>query len=221
MTEKGTVFKWVVFLVFLVSLYGCAGNRKALEEQLAYQNNTIAELQKVNSDLQTKLAEKDAELQQAAQRPAQNLENLKKSLESQLGGTGVIVRARGNEIVLSLDSARLFAPGQYALKPGAKPILNKVAKALKNQPSAVIRVEGHTDNRPIKKQKQHFKSNWELSAARASSVLHYLVDKCHMNPKKVYMAGFGEHHPVASNSTPSGRQKNRRVEIIVIPQEST
>lgn len=222
MTERGTVFRWVVFLVSLVFLYGCAGNRKALEQQVAYQNDTIAELQKVNTELQAKMAEKDAELQQMAQRPAQNLENFRRALEEQLKGSGVSVGVRGDEIVLSLPSTKLFAPGQHVIRPQAKPLLNKVAKALKPQLStAMVRVEGHTDNQPIKKQKDRFKSNWELSSARAGSVLHYLVDNCHLDSKKVYMAGFGDKHPVANNSTPAGRQKNRRVDIIVIPQQST
>jgi chemotaxis protein MotB len=222
MAERGKVFKWVVFLVSLGFIYGCAGNRKALEEQVTYQNETIEELKRTNTDLQTKLAEKDAQLQQAAQQPASKLESFKGSLESQLRGTGVTVGIRGNEIVISLPSGRLFAPGQHTLRPEAKRALNKVSSAVKAQlPGATVRVEGHTDNQPIKKQKDRFQSNWELSAARASSVLHYLVDKCHMDPKRVYMAGRGEYHPVANNSTPSGRQKNRRVELVILPQEGT
>ncbi|MFN3467706.1 MAG: flagellar motor protein MotB, partial [Candidatus Brocadiales bacterium] len=161
-------------------------------------------------------------LQQMAQRPAQNLENLRKALEDQLKGTGVNVGVRGGEIVLSLPSAKLFAPGRHDIRPQAKSMLNKVAKAIKPQLSvATVRVEGHTDNQPIKKQKDRFKSNWELSSARAGSVLHYLVDTCHLDSKKVYMAGFGDKHPIANNSTPAGRQKNRRVDIVVIPQQST
>ncbi|HHT9132020.1 MAG TPA: OmpA/MotB family protein [Candidatus Tripitaka californicus] len=74
---------------------------------------------------------------------------------------------------------------------------------------------------PIKKQKDRFKSNWELSSARASSVLHYMVDKGHLDSKKVYMAGFGDQHPIANNSTPAGRQKNRRVDIVIVPQDKT
>lgn len=222
MTERGMVFKWVVFLVFLVSLYGCAGNRKALEQQVTYQNDTIAELQKANADLQSKMTEKEAQLQQAAQKSSSDLENLKKTLDDQLRGTGVTAKIRDDEIVLSLPSMKLFDPGQHTLKPKAKTMLTKVSKAIKTQlPTATVRVEGHTDNQPIRKQKDRFKSNWELSAARASSVLHYLVDNCRMDPKKVYMAGLGEYHPIANNTSPAGRQKNRRVELIIIPREKT
>ena len=229
MSKRGSVFKWAAFLVFLGSLYGCAGNRKALEEQVVSQNDTIAELQKTNVDLQTKIAEKEKETaqaqqtaqQRAAQKPSTNLEGIRKSFEDRLHGTGVIVRVKGDGVALSFDSSRLFAPGQFALRPEAKTLLHKVADAVKTQaPNATVRVEGHTDNQPVKKLKTRFKSNWELSAARASTVLHYLVGQGHMDPKRVYMAGFGQYQPVANNSTPAGRMKNRRVEIVVSPHES-
>lgn len=221
MSERVTKFKWVVFFASVVLfLYGCAGNRKALEEQVAYQNDTIEELKKQNAELQTRLSEKDAALQ-SVQQSSPNLENLRSSLQSQLHGTGANVGIRGDEIIISLPSVKLFAPGQYTLRPVAKNLLRKVSATIKTQvPGSTVRVEGHTDNQPIKKLKARFKSNWELSAARASSVLHYLVEQCHMDPKRVYMAGLGEYHPVANNSTSSGRQKNRRVELVIIPRES-
>jgi chemotaxis protein MotB len=79
-------------------------------------------------------------------------------------------------------------------------------------------VAGYTDNKPIKKLKKKFKSNWELSSARAGSVLHYLINKGHIKPQNIYLAGFGEYHPVSSNSTAAGRKKNRRVAIVVLPE---
>ena len=85
-----------------------------------------------------------------------------------------------------------------------------------NFPTATIRVEGYTDNQPIQKLKDKFESNWELSAARATSVLRYLVNQGHIDPSRIYLAGFGEYHPVASNNTATGRAKNRRVGIVVL-----
>ncbi len=224
MTKSRDVFRWVLFLVFVLFIYGCAGNRKALEEQVAYQTDTINELQKENTALKSRLSETEAQLQQSAQQPspAVNVENLRSTLEAQLRGKGVGVKVRDGEVVLSLPATKLFEPGQFTLKPQARTLLTDVSRAIKTQaPTAMVRVEGHTDNQPIRKQKDRFKSNWELSAARASSVLHYLVEKCNMSPKKVYLAGFGEYQPVGNNKTSSGRQLNRRVEIVVIPQERT
>jgi len=93
----------------------------------------------------------------------------------------------------------------------------KVCNVLKKDfPNATIRIEGHTDSDPLKRTKNVYKSNWELSALRASNVLHYLVDSCRLDPKKLYIAGFGKHQPVASNKSKGGKKKNRRVEIVIL-----
>lgn len=195
---------------------GCAGQRKALEQELALREETIQELKNQNAELQAKLAEKDAE----AAAEIRRLQDSKQLLESALAGTGAVVKIRGSHLAISLPSVKLFGPGQYKLKRGAKKPLSKIARAIKNNfPSATIRVEGHTDNRPIKKLKNKFKSNWELSAARAASVLHFFIDNGYINPKRIYLAGFGEYHPVSSNKTTSGRQRNRRVEIVILTGE--
>ncbi|MFQ5956523.1 MAG: flagellar motor protein MotB, partial [Candidatus Brocadiales bacterium] len=196
---------------------GCAGQRKALEEELAQSGETVQELQRQNSELQARLAEKDAE---AAEEIAR-LQDSRQMLESALQGTGIAVRTRGSELVISLPTVKFFGSGQYKLKRKARRPLSKVAKVINsNFPSAMIRVEGHTDNRPIKKLKEKFESNWELSAARAASVLHYFIDKGRIDPKRIYLAGFGEYHPITSNATAAGRQKNRRVEIVVLTGEA-
>ena len=79
----------------------------------------------------------------------------------------------------------------------------------------MIRIEGHTDNVPISK--SGWKSNWDLSAARAVSVLHYIVDEHNIEPTRLSATGYGEYHPVDSNETKEGRQRNRRVEIVILP----
>lgn len=195
---------------------GCAGQRKALEQEVAQRDETIQELQGQNAELQARLAEKDAE----AAAEIARLQDSKQALETALAGTGAVVKMRGTHLAVSLPSVKLFGPGQYKLKRGAKKPLSKIARVIKsNFPSAVIRVEGHTDNRPIKKLKDRFKSNWELSAARAASVLHFFIDRGYVDPKRIYLAGFGEYHPVSSNKTASGRQRNRRVEIVILTGE--
>ncbi|HHT9118006.1 MAG TPA: OmpA family protein [Candidatus Hypogeohydataceae bacterium YC38] len=212
------IFKLGAILTFAGLLFGgCGGQQKILEEQVSRQNETIQDLQRQNAELQARLAEKDNK----AAEEYKNLDKYKQMLEGQLKDTGATVKSRGTQLVISLPSSKLFDAGQYTLKPQAKEPLSKIAKALTaNFPTAVIRVEGHTDNQPLKKLKDKFKSNWELSSARAASVLHYFVEECRMDPKRVYLAGLGEHHPVDNNATKQGRQKNRRVEIVVLTRES-
>jgi chemotaxis protein MotB len=81
-----------------------------------------------------------------------------------------------------------------------------------------IGIEGHTDNEPIKH--SGWKSNWELSTARATSVLHFL-EEGGVNPRQMVASGYGEYRPMVSNDDPSSRQKNRRVEIVILPKELT
>ncbi|HHW18203.1 MAG TPA: OmpA family protein, partial [Firmicutes bacterium] len=77
-----------------------------------------------------------------------------------------------------------------------------------------IRVEGHTDNWPISTDK--FPSNWELSTARATNVVRFLIEEAGIQPERLQAAGYGEYHPIDSNDTPEGRQRNRRVDVILM-----
>ena len=111
----------------------------------------------------------------------------------------------------------LFDSGKAKVKSEGYAILDKVSAVLKEDvPQLNIGIEGHTDNVPI--QYSSWKSNWELSTARALSVLHYLVDKDGISPERVSAIGYGEYSPVASNDTREDRKLNRRVEIVILPQ---
>lgn len=117
-----------------------------------------------------------------------------------------------NYIGLSIDGYFLFDPGQAELKKGADAVLDKAAGILMKFKNADIVIEGHTDNVP-QTNTIKYKNNLWLSSARAMTVLEYLTDVEHMDPKRLSASGKGEYEPIASNKTPEGRQKNRRVEI--------
>ena len=119
-------------------------------------------------------------------------------------------------LVITVLAEVLFDSGKTELRQESFPILDKVAKILKEElRSHNVGIEGHTDNQPIKY--SGWKSNWELSTHRALSVLHYLEEKG-ISPARLSAIGYGEYRPVASNDTPEGRQLNRRVEIVVLPR---
>ena len=102
------------------------------------------------------------------------------------------------------------------MKEDAKGKINKIADVLETTVRDLkVGIEGHTDNVPITR--SGWKSNWELSAARSMSVLHYLIDNQGLEPNRLSATGYGEFHPVDSNDTKEGRQKNRRVEIVILP----
>ena len=117
-----------------------------------------------------------------------------------------------NYIGLSIDGYFLFDPGEAELKKGADVVLDKAAGILKKFKDNDIVIEGHTDNVP-QTNTVKFKNNLWLSSARAMTVLEYLTNVEHMDPKRLSASGKGEYEPIASNKTPEGRQKNRRVEI--------
>ncbi|WP_329610035.1 flagellar motor protein MotS [Microaerobacter geothermalis] len=125
---------------------------------------------------------------------------------------GVITATREEKgVVLVLQEQVLFHSGEATILPEAKPFLNKVTYLLKNIPNTV-KVEGHTDNVPISTYR--FPSNWELSTARASSVIRYFTEQG-IDPQRLVAVGYGEYQPIAPNDTPEGRQKNRRVVIVI------
>ena len=117
-----------------------------------------------------------------------------------------------NYIGLSIDGYFLFDSGSAELKKGADKVLDKAAGILMKFKDADIVIEGHTDNVP-QTNTVKYKNNLWLSGARAMTVLEYLTEVEHMDPKKLSASGKGEYEPIASNKTAEGRQKNRRVEI--------
>lgn len=132
---------------------------------------------------------------------------------SELGLEGEIVaQIDDTGVALLIKDGILFDSGKAELKPEAKEILDPVAKllgVLKHE----IWVEGHTDNRPIRT--KEFPTNWELSTARSSRVIRYFVEEKNLDPKRFVAIGYGEHRPVAPNTTWENMQQNRRVVIII------
>jgi chemotaxis protein MotB len=120
--------------------------------------------------------------------------------------------------VFTVESNVLFKPGSAQLSPQAKASLARVAEIIKQKyPDHYVRVDGHTDNQQITRSKDAWDDNWDLSGGRAQRVLHQLIERG-VKAENLGFAGFGQERPVASNSNESGKQKNRRVEIRVIPK---
>ncbi|WP_136514989.1 OmpA/MotB family protein [Geomonas edaphica] len=151
----------------------------------------------------------------------QDFRATKASIEAYLMKVGaqnkvsVSVTQRG--LVVSLKEAGFFDSGSATLKSGSYALLNDVVASLASYSNGV-RVEGHTDNVPISS--AAFPSNWELSTARATNVLRYLVKQEDFDPANISAAGYGEYRPVAENSDEDGRAKNRRVDIVLLNEQS-
>jgi chemotaxis protein MotB len=137
---------------------------------------------------------------------------LNKALADLIANDDVIIKQGDDWLELEMKSNVLFYSGEARLETTAVPIIGKVATILSTSANP-IQVEGFTDNNPINTPK--FPSNWELSAARAASVVH-LLDRYGLDPSRMSAIGYGEFQPVADNSTEEGRQKNRRVVLVVL-----
>ncbi len=145
---------------------------------------------------------------------------IKSSIEAYLikqGAQGKValgITRRG--LVVSLKEAGFFDSGSAQIKQSAYDLLNTIAEAM-TQYNNPLRVEGHTDNIPIST--SQFPSNWELSAARATNVLKYLLKYYDTEPEKISATGYGEFRPVADNATAEGRSQNRRVDLVMLSGE--
>ena len=187
---------------------------KTTETSVYIDNNTPLTLDKSSKELKKQLSsfENQISIESA------NFENIRKTIKSEFNNTqniNVIREPRG--ILIRLNDTVLFDRGSDIIKDKALNVLDKIAVVLKKEPNS-IRIEGHTDNLPIKTDK--FPSNWELSTARATNIIKYLIEVHKLSPNRISAAGYGEYMPISSNDTEIGRSENRRVDIVVLSSSS-
>ena len=142
----------------------------------------------------------------------QMADELEKAMSNLIKKDLISVRRSDLWVEVEIKTSILYPSGSAKLQSEALPVLRQIARILKNFPNP-IRVEGFTDSVPINT--VAFPSNWELSAGRAASVVHLFTNEG-VDPRRMASIGFGEYRPIADNSTPEGRNKNRRVVIVVL-----
>ncbi len=207
MLKKTALNCMIAAIVLIFFAAGCAINlysgRPSDKAKIGALTDEVDKLQKLRE-------EEKRQLQEA-------MDLLQKRLKTEIDDKQVRLEMAERGLVITFVAEVLFDSGKAVIRKEAYPILDKVTRVIKDKVyDREIGVEGHTDNKPIKL--SGWKSNWELSTARATSVLHYLVDNGKLNPRKLSAIGYGEYRPIVSNDTIEGRQKNRRVEIVVIPK---
>jgi chemotaxis protein MotB len=131
--------------------------------------------------------------------------------EIQSGKMQVRMESRG--LVVSLSEASFFPSGTDSLDPSSVETLGKVAAEIAEVPNQ-IRAEGHTDSIPI--HNARFRNNWDLSAARAITIMELLRSRWNVSPERLAVTGYAETAPLESNETPEGRARNRRVDIVIL-----
>jgi chemotaxis protein MotB len=142
---------------------------------------------------------------------------IKSSIEAYLVKQGaqnkVSLNITRRGLIVSLKEAGFFDSGQAHIKPDAYELINTISEVM-SQYNNPLRVEGHTDNIPINS--AQFPSNWELSTARATNGLKYLIKHFDVDPDKISATGYAEFRPIADNATAEGRAKNRRVDLVML-----
>jgi chemotaxis protein MotB len=138
---------------------------------------------------------------------------LESTLALEISRQEISMRREPDGLVISLREAGFFESGSGQMKQESQDAFDRIAELLRKR-RCRLRIEGHTDNVPI--HTSRFSSNWELSTARATEVIRLLIVRDGFDPHSLGAAGYGEYHPVASNSTKEGRTTNRRVDIVIL-----
>ncbi len=190
--------------------------RRQLAELTEQKNKRIAELEAALSEKSRSLAE-CLDLAQHQKQTVSELEQQAKELEEKLqkeiAEGNLRIKRFKDRIVINIDDKILFPSGSAQLRREVKKTLDTVADMLVRNKSSRVLIEGHTDNVPIRTPR--FPDNWELSSARALSVLRHLLETKQLEPARFGAAGYGEYRPVAPNDTAANRQLNRRVDIVL------
>ncbi len=206
----------------------------AAEQQIAQTEQELADARKkvaATQDDVTKLEAKKQALQKELSASQAQLATLREieaettrrneiyaqfvnRLKTMIDGGQLTVSIEQGRIVINLPNNVLFKSGSANLNPESTEAITPIAAAMSQFSDRRFQIEGHTDNNPINTAR--FPSNWELSTARALAVVHLLTE-LGVTPENISAAGFGEFHPRSSNETAEGRELNRRIEIIMLP----
>jgi chemotaxis protein MotB len=196
-----------------------ANDKETLEQDKAALEKQKTLLTQQQADLQKQIAaleQQKTELLASSQQTQSEYDTLVKNLTDEVQKGQLQVRRYKNMLTVDVAEQLFFDSGSANLKESGKEVLKKVGETLKGYDDKIVRVVGHTDNVPIAKSLQDkYASNWELSVARATTVVRFL-QQVGVPPERLIASGRAQYAPVASNDTAQGRKKNRRIEITLI-----
>lgn len=190
----------------------------ALTAQNTNLSQKLANLETENAKLKEDLAQATKKTQEV-EKASNTYQELLNEMKGEIAKGEVTIKELKGKLTMDVVDKILFDSGSPVVKKEGLEVLKRVVEILKNVKDKNIRIEGHTDNRPItSKLAIKYPTNWELSSARALTVAKYLQEQG-IDPTILSATAFGEFQPVADNSTPEGRAKNRRIAIILLPKE--
>jgi chemotaxis protein MotB len=222
---------WILSLLASLMLMGGAAfyakqqkvelekTRAQMEELRKTSEETGAQAERLLKGLEES-KERIERLVQEKEEATKAQKDLETQMRAALESKDVTISELQGKLTVNILDRILFDSGEAILKPEGQAVLDQVAKVLVNYPNRQIQVIGHTDNVPIRFNPLNpFKNNWELSAGRAIAAVRYLSEKAGVDSQRLGAVGYGEFHPIADNSTAEGRAKNRRIALVVMPEE--
>ncbi|WP_397364408.1 OmpA family protein [Olleya sp. R77988] len=186
------------------------------EQALAAEN---ARLQQLKNQLESR-SQRVADLESIIAAKEAEMTTLKNAISSALTdfeGKGLTVEQRNGKVYVSMENKLLFQSGSWAVGTQGRQAVQQLAVVLGDNPEIAVLIEGHTDNAPYSPN-GNIKDNWDLSTKRATAIVSILQENANIKADNLTAAGRGEYTPIASNTTPEGKAKNRRIEVILTPK---
>lgn len=191
----------------------------SLSKTIVDLRGKVADLERENGTLRQEIAALKKAQEEKVEKVSRTYEGLMSKMQDEIRQGQVTISELKGKLTLNMVDAILFDIGKAEVKPEGIAVLRKIVSILRDEREKAIRIEGHTDNVPIAGTlAKTYPTNWELSAARAINVTRYLQEQG-IDPGFLSAVAYGEHKPVADNSTPEGKARNRRIEIILVPRE--
>ncbi len=221
--KRGGVMRFKFMVIMFLAVFTMSGGvyiqKAERTDEMELKNHNlqtrIVQLKQKNArEVAHVVKQKDKELSELERAKLE----LEEALKKEIGNYKAKLEMTERGLVVTFLSEVFFDSGTEEIREEGKESLKKVAEVLnQNVPNSNVAVEGHTDNQPIKY--SGWKSNWELSSMRALAVVHYLVDECKVQPQRLSANAYGEFRPVVANDEKENMQKNRRVEIVILPSK--
>ncbi len=178
------------------------------------------QLRQEQSQLAATLEQERLAKEEEIKRLTRTQEELSKSLQDEIAKGNITIQQVRDRLTINMVDRVLFDSGQAHVKPAGMKVLKQVGDVLNQISDKQIRIEGHTDNVSISSKLQsRFKTNWELSTARATTVVRYLIDQGGVDRQYLSAVGYADTQPLASNDSEEGRSSNRRIEIVLYPKD--
>lgn len=228
MDKRSWIIASVLSVLLVVGLIGFTAwqSRRALEhaeselaDARAASERAQAQLDALKKETEEARA-KIEELRQEKEQAGKLQKNLEDEMRAALESKDVTISQLQGKLTVTILDRILFDSGEAELRGEGERVLRQIAAVLAQYPKRQIHVIGHTDNVPIRAgSRGRYASNWELSTARATSAVRFLQEKAAVDPHRLGAVGYGEFHPIADNATADGRAKNRRIALVVLPEE--